>query len=69
LLGGCAYWQQVTNSPQFVKFCEWQSVATVAIEGASIEALKDPAKVKVGNALAEAVSYLRLAASACPKAS
>jgi hypothetical protein len=65
---GCSAIQNITSSPQFIKFCEWQSLAVVAIEGASVEALKDPRKQKVGAALAETVNYLRMASASCPKA-
>jgi hypothetical protein len=65
-LGACAQMGKLTNSPQYQKFCSWAPVAVSAIEAASAEARHDPAKHKVGESLAEASSYLRLAASQCP---
>ncbi len=65
-VSGCSYLEAAKNSTAGQKFCEWAPVAVVGIEQAALEADKDPAKLKVANAMKEAAGYFRLITSQCP---
>lgn len=66
-LSGCSFLDQYKGSAQYARFCEWQPVATTAIQSAAMEALKDPKKQKVGQSLSEAGNFLQMMAGGCPK--
>jgi len=66
-VSGCAYLEKAQQSKEFKAFCDWAPVAVVGINEAATEAEKDPANIKVANAMREAVGYLSLVAGQCPK--
>jgi hypothetical protein len=65
----CSLLDTYKSSPQYARFCEWQPVATTAIQSAAMEALKDPKKQRVGQSLSEASNFLQMMATGCPKPS
>jgi hypothetical protein len=67
IFGGCSLLDQYKSSPQYARFCEWQPVATTAIQSAAMEALKDPKKQRVGQSLSEAGNFLQMMAAGCPR--
>ena len=66
ILGGCTYLDSLKNTKEFQAFCAWEPVAVSGIEAAVTESAKDPAKLKVSQAMANALIFLQIAAAQCP---
>jgi hypothetical protein len=63
----CSLLDTYKSSPQYARFCEWQPLASTAIQAAAQEALADVRKQKVGQSLSEAANFLQMMATGCPK--